>query len=140
MALHQGDPGRAASLFAESLNLAWDTGLYPIILTTLEGYACVAGAKGDARRAARLWSAAQTLQEAMGIPRDTDWLADADARISAGRSALGEQAWEEAARTGRAMTLEAAVASAREQAAGDLYKLSCTPTDLYVFHYPWIPA
>ena len=118
MELLQGDFGRAASLFDESLNLAWDTGLYPIVLTTLEGYACVAAARGQARRSARLWSAAQALQSEMGIPRDTDWLAEADTRISALRSALDEQAWEEAARTGRAMTLEEAVASAREQWEG----------------------
>jgi hypothetical protein len=54
--------------------------------------------------------------EATGIPRDTDWLAGADARISAVRSGMGEQAWEAASRTGRAMSLEEAVASAREQA------------------------
>jgi tetratricopeptide (TPR) repeat protein len=117
MVLLQGDLDQAVAVYEESLDLARDIGLHPVVLTTLEGYACVAGAEGEGRRAARLWSAAQTLQDAMGIPRDTDWLAEADARISAVRSALGEQAWEEASRAGRAMTLEEAVASAKEQAA-----------------------
>jgi tetratricopeptide (TPR) repeat protein len=114
MALLQNDLGRAADLYEESLLLAWDIGLNPVVLTTLEGYACVAGARGEAQRAARLWGAAQSLQEAEGIPRDTDWLEEADARISAVRSGLGEQAWEEAWRKGRAMTLEEAVSYALE--------------------------
>ena len=88
----------------------------PIALPTLEGYACVAGAQGEAQRAARLWGAAQAL-EAEGIPRDTDWLEEADARMSAVRSGMGEQAWEEAWRKGRAMTLEEAVAYTMEEEA-----------------------
>ena len=54
MALLQNDLGRAAALYKESLDLAWDTGHNAIVLTTLEGYACVAGVWGEARRAVRL--------------------------------------------------------------------------------------
>jgi predicted ATPase/DNA-binding SARP family transcriptional activator len=115
MALLQEDPGRAAALFEESLDLAWDTGLHPIVLTTLEGLACVAGAEGERQRAARLWSAAQTLQNVMTIPRDKDWLAEADARISVVCSAMDEQSWEQASSRGRAMSLDEAVAFARER-------------------------
>jgi predicted ATPase/DNA-binding SARP family transcriptional activator len=114
MALLQDDTGRAMALYQESLDLAWDTGLYPIVLTTLEGLACVAGARGDGQRAARLWSAAQTLQNAMNIPRDKDWSAVGDTRISAVRSALDEQSWEQTSSRGRAMKLDEAVAFARE--------------------------
>jgi hypothetical protein len=114
MALLQNDLGRAADLYEESLLLAWDIGLNPVVLPTLEGYGCVAGAQGEAQRAARLWGAAQSLQEAKGIPRDTDWLEEADACISAVRSGMGEQAWEEALAEGRAMTLEEAVSYALE--------------------------
>jgi hypothetical protein len=64
-----------------------------------------------------LWGAAQTLHEAKGIPRDTDWLAEADSRISDVRSGMDEQAWEEAWRKGRVMTLEEAVAYAMEEAS-----------------------
>ena len=115
IALLQNDLDGAAALFEESLVLAWDTGMKPSVLTTLEGYACVAGAKGDAHRAAQLWGAAQALQEAKGIPRDTDWLPEADERISAVRSGLGETAWEEARWKGGAMTLEEAVSYALEE-------------------------
>ncbi len=115
MALLQNDLDRAAYLFKESLALAWDSRMKPIVLPTLEGLACAAGAQGEAQRAARLWGAAQSL-EATGIPKDTHWLAEADARISVVRSGMGEQAWEEARQKGRAMSLEEAVASARELA------------------------
>jgi tetratricopeptide (TPR) repeat protein len=115
MSLIRNDLGRAADLYEESMVLALDTGMKPIVLPTLEGYACLAGAQGEAQRAVQLWGAAQTIQEAKGIPRDTYWLALADERMSAVRSGLGEQAWEEAWRKGREMTLEEAVAYAMEE-------------------------
>jgi predicted ATPase/class 3 adenylate cyclase len=117
MVLLRNDIGRAADLFIECLDLAWDTGMKPIILPTLKGYACVIGARGEVRGAARLWGAAQAL-EAKGILKDTELPPDADLRISAVRSSLGEQAWEEALAEGQAMTLEEAVSSALE-ANGD---------------------
>jgi hypothetical protein len=55
------------------------------------------------------------LQEARGIPRDTDWLAEADALIFDVRSGLGEEAWEEALAEGREMTIEEAVSCALEK-------------------------
>jgi predicted ATPase/DNA-binding SARP family transcriptional activator len=91
MVLLQNDLDRAADLFEESLSLAWESGMKPMVLPTLEGLACVAGARGDAQRAACLWGAAQSL-EATGISRDPDWIAESDARISAVRSGMGEQA------------------------------------------------
>src|SRR5215217_5887612 len=114
MVLLRNDLGRAADLFKESLGLAWDTGMKPIILPTLKGSACVAGAQGEARRAARLWGAAQAL-EAKGLLRDTELPTEADTHISAVRSNLGEQAWEEALAKGREMTLEEAISYALEE-------------------------
>ena len=118
IALLQDDLSRAADLYRESLSLSWDTGLTPLVQSALEGFACVAGAKGEADRAARLWGAAQSLHETKGIPRDDDFLAEADARISAVRSGMGEEAWEETWRKGRAMTLDEAVSYALEEEAG----------------------
>jgi non-specific serine/threonine protein kinase len=116
--LLQDDLGKAAELYRESLSLAWNIGMNPTVQSALEGFACVAGEKGDAERAARLWGAAQTLHETKGIPRDLDFLAEADARISAVRLRMGEEAWEEAWRKGRAMTLVEAVSYALEEEAG----------------------
>jgi tetratricopeptide (TPR) repeat protein len=118
IALLQDDLGRAAELYRESLSLSWDLGLNPLVQSALEGFACVAGAKGDAERAARLWGAAQALHETKGIPRDPDFLAEADARISAVRSGMGEEVWEEAFRKGRAMTLDEAVSYELKEEAG----------------------
>jgi hypothetical protein len=118
MALLQDDLGRAAYLYRESLSLSWETGLNPIVQSALEGFACVAGARGDVERAARLWGAAQALHETKSIPRDPDFLAEADARISAVRSGMEEEAWEEAWRKGRVMTLDEAVSYALEEEAG----------------------
>ena len=63
----------------------------------------------------RLWGAAQSLHETKGIPRDDDFLAEADARISVVRSVMGEETWEEAWRKGRVMTLDKAVSYALEE-------------------------
>jgi predicted ATPase/class 3 adenylate cyclase/Tfp pilus assembly protein PilF len=119
--LFQNDLGRASAIYKESLTLAWDTGMNSIVQGSLEGFACLAGAKGEVERAARLWGAAQALHETKGIPRDPDFLAEADARILHVRTGLGEEAWEEAWRKGRAMTLEEAVSYAlegKEEAGG----------------------
>jgi predicted ATPase/class 3 adenylate cyclase len=118
MALLQDDLGRAADLYRESLSLSWETGLNPVVQNALEGFSCVAGVKGDAERAVRLWGAAQALHETKGIPRDTDFLAEADARISAVRLGMGEEVWQEAWRKGRVMTLDEAVSYALEEEAG----------------------
>jgi predicted ATPase len=115
IALLQDDLGRAADLYRESLSLSWEIGLNPLVQSALEGFACLAGAKGEAERAVRLWGAAQTLHETKGILRDTDFLAEADARISAVRSGLGEEEWEESWRKGRAMTLDEAISYALEE-------------------------
>ena len=118
IALLQDDLGKAADLYRESLSLSWEIGRNPLVQWALEGLACLAGAKEEADRAARLWGAAQALHEAKGIPRDTDFLAEADVRISAVRSGMGEEVWEEAWRKGRAMTLDEAISYALEEEEG----------------------
>ena len=84
----------------------------------LGGISLCGWSKGEADRAARLWRAAQVLHETKGIPRDIDFLAEADARISAVRSDMGEEEWDEAWRKGRAMTLDEVVSNALEEEAG----------------------
>jgi tetratricopeptide (TPR) repeat protein len=118
IALLQDDLGRAADRYRESLCLSRDIGLTPLVQSALEGFACLAGAKGEAERAMRLWGAAQSLHETKGIPRDDDFLAEAGARISAVRLGMGEETWKEAWRKGRMMTLDEAVSYALEQEAG----------------------
>ena len=74
--------------------------------------------KFTTRWTAQLWGAAQVLHELRGIPRDTDWLAEADVRIPAVRSGLRAEAWEEEWRKGRVMMLDEAVSYALEEEAG----------------------
>jgi predicted ATPase/class 3 adenylate cyclase len=119
IALLQEDLGRAADLYKESLSLSWDAGLNPLVQSALEGFACVAVAQGEAERAALLWGAAQALHETKGIPRDTDFFAEADARISVVRSGMGEEVWEEAWHKGQLMALDEAVSYVMEEVAGD---------------------
>jgi predicted ATPase/class 3 adenylate cyclase/Tfp pilus assembly protein PilF len=118
LALLRNDLGKAGAIFRESLASSWDLGLNPLVQNALEGLACLAGAQAEAKRAARLWGAAQALHEDKVIPRDPDFLAEADARISVVRSGVGEEAWEEAWREGRAMPLNEAVDYAMED-SGD---------------------
>ena len=121
IALLQEDPGRAADRYRESLSLSWDTDRLRAkcslegLQCALEGLACVAGARGETERAARLWGAAQALHETKSIPRDDDFLAEADARISAMRSGMGEEVWEKAWHKGRAMTPDEALSYALEE-------------------------
>jgi predicted ATPase/class 3 adenylate cyclase len=120
LTLLQTNHGKAEDAFRESLHLAWELGLDGLVQHALEGFACLVGAHGEAKRAARLWGAALALHEAKGIPRDPDFLSEADARISVVRSDTAEEAWEEAWEEGRAMSLEEAVSYAleREEEAG----------------------
>jgi predicted ATPase/DNA-binding CsgD family transcriptional regulator len=109
MVLLQDQLGRAADVYRESLVLGRDIGMTGLIQSTLEGLSCVAGGHGEGQRAARLWGAAQAFHEETGIPRDIDWLAEADAHIATVRSGLGELEWEEAEAEGKAIGLEEAV-------------------------------
>jgi hypothetical protein len=121
IALLENDVGRAADLYRESLSLSWDGGLNVLVQNALEGFACLAAGRGEVERAAQLWGAAQALHETRSLPRDTDFLAEADALIYLVRSGMEEQAWEEALRKGRAMTLDEAVSYAlggEEEASG----------------------
>ena len=131
MALLRDEFGKAAGLYKESLALAWDIGLKPLVILDLEGFACLAGAQEKAERAAQLWGAAKALHEAMGTPTDiTDWLAEANTRISAVRSGLGEEGWEAAWRKGRAMGLEEAIEYALSAKESSTTTPSSTPEQL----------
>jgi tetratricopeptide (TPR) repeat protein len=114
LALLREDLAKAEDFFREGLALGWEFGQDGLVQNALEGFVCLAGARGEVKRAARLWGAAQALHEDKGIPRDTDFLAEADARISRVRSDTTEEAWEEALEEGRAMALEEAVSYALE--------------------------
>jgi serine/threonine-protein kinase PknK len=76
---------------------------------SLEGLACISAAEGDAKRAARLFGAAQALREVVGYqhhPEDDAWRAP---YLATARSRLDEASWEEAWAAGQAMSMEQAI-------------------------------
>ena len=75
----------------------------------LEAMAGVAGARGQAQRAARLWGAAQAFREDMGAPLPSDELAMLEPYLTTARSLVEEEVWEAARAEGRAMTPEQAM-------------------------------
>jgi hypothetical protein len=68
VALLRGDSERARALYAESLGLKREVGDKLVTPEPLEGLASVAGARGEAERAARLFGACEALRELMGNP------------------------------------------------------------------------
>jgi predicted ATPase/DNA-binding CsgD family transcriptional regulator len=112
-ALLQGQHETARSYYEESLVLCKELGERMIASESLQGMACIAGAKGEALRAARLFGAAQalweTLREAVAFeltPEEEAWRQPYRATA---RSHVGEAAWAEALAQGRAMGLEQAI-------------------------------
>src|SRR5215204_1382929 len=117
IAFLRNDLGKAVDLYKQSLTLAWDTGFYALVLDDLVGFACLAGAQGDAVRAAQLCGAAEALHEATGYPRDPTSHAEMEPYLASGRSQIHEAEWAKAWEEGRTMSLEGAVSYALEQQA-----------------------
>ena len=111
----QGDHGRAISSFERSLVISQRAGREASIINALEGMAGLAGARGDAPQAARLWGAAEAGREATGIALPPVERALHEPHLASARSRLGTAAWEEALSGGRAMSLDEAAEYALEQ-------------------------
>ena len=117
IAFLRNELGKAVDLYKQSLTLAWDTGFYALVLDDLVGFACLAGAQGDAVRAAQLCGAAEALHEATGYPKDPISHAEMEPYLASGRSQIHEAEWAKAWEEGRTMSLEGAVSYALEQQA-----------------------
>jgi predicted ATPase/DNA-binding CsgD family transcriptional regulator len=104
-----GEPQRAKAQFEENLTLSKELGDRATIVTSLEGLACVAGANGEALRAARLFGAAEALMEATGYGRAPQESAMVEPYRARARSRLGKAGWDEALAEGRMMSMEAAI-------------------------------
>jgi non-specific serine/threonine protein kinase len=105
VALVRGDHERAKALYIESLALSQELGDRLIAAKSIEGLACAA----EAERAAKLFGAAQMLQEAVGYSptpiENTLW----EPYLAAARSRLDEATWKAAFAEGQVMTLEEAI-------------------------------
>jgi len=103
-----GDYERAMASFKEALARSQNVGNKPTFTNALEGMASLAGALGEATRAARLWGAAEALREATDIALPPGERTLHEPYLTAARTRGGEAEWEEALAEGRAMSLDEA--------------------------------
>jgi predicted ATPase/DNA-binding SARP family transcriptional activator/DNA-binding CsgD family transcriptional regulator len=111
--LLQGDYDRAKPFYEESLAVSKELGDKACASESLDGLACVAAARGELLKAARLFGAAEGMRETLGeavafwhTPEEAAWREPSRARA---RSRVGEAAWEETLTEGRAMGLKEAI-------------------------------
>jgi non-specific serine/threonine protein kinase len=112
-----GDNRRADELHRESLALFRDLGNRWGIALCVGGLAAVAGAQGQPERAARLLGAEEALRETIGEPLFQTIRADHERMVAIVRAALSADVFVTAWASGRAMTLEQAIAYALEEEA-----------------------
>jgi tetratricopeptide (TPR) repeat protein len=108
-ALTRPDDDRAEGLLRESLKTLPEAEDEQTMVECLEAMAGAAGARGQARRAVRLWGAGQALREGIGAPLPSDERAILEPHVATARTQLGEKAWEVTLAEGRKLTLEQAV-------------------------------
>jgi non-specific serine/threonine protein kinase len=114
VARRQGDLVRATALHRQALELKYALGARRQIAITLEDLASVAGAEGRGEHAACLLGVASAVRETIGTPQAIPERLATEQAVAAVRAALGEEAWAAAFTAGRALTLEKAIALARE--------------------------
>jgi predicted ATPase/DNA-binding SARP family transcriptional activator/DNA-binding CsgD family transcriptional regulator len=111
---------QAMGSFEEALVMSQNMGRKPQVIEAMEGMASLAGAMGEASRAAHQWGAAEAAREVTGIiafsPGER---ALHEPNLVAARSRLGEAAWEEALAEGRAMSLDQAAQYALSKEEAD---------------------
>jgi len=108
-ALLQDNHDRARTYYAESLTLCKELGDRMIAAESLEGLACISVAEGDARRAAKLFGAAETLREAVGFKHTPEEVALREPYLAASSSLVSEEVWAEVWAEGKTMDLHRAV-------------------------------
>ena len=113
--LAQHDNADARRCFAESLALLREQGGKHRIVLDLVGLATTAGIQGNLVRAAQLYGAAQTLRESIGSVIEPDVQILVEPQVAATQAQLGQAAFQEVWSTGRAMTVEQAIAYALEE-------------------------
>jgi predicted ATPase/DNA-binding SARP family transcriptional activator len=111
----QGDFVAAQDHFRESLQLFREIGDLRGVTYVLVGYAGLAVAQNEARRAARLGGAVANLRQALGPLLEIGLLAEHDEDVTAVRAQLGDTLFEEAWDQGRALDVAEAIAYALGQ-------------------------
>ena len=108
-ALVSEDRERARDLYQENLVLCREIGDKLVASASMDGLACYAASGGEARRAARLFGAAQALREAVGYALKPRERALREPYLTIARSWPDEAAWETTFAEGQAMSFEEAV-------------------------------
>jgi tetratricopeptide (TPR) repeat protein len=103
-----GEHDLAEGFLTEGLALTRKIGHWAHGAYCLEGFAGLAGARGQGARAARLWGAAEALRTGIGAPLPPDARLLYEPSMDAARAQLGEATWEEAFADGMAMSAEEA--------------------------------
>jgi len=117
VSLARKDYDGAAAIFKEGITLSEQMRDQANLAYFLEGLAVVAGKRQEAERSARLWGAAEGLLEAVGATVYNYYQPDRslyERTISAIRSKLGDEGFEEARERGREMDFEQAIEYALE--------------------------
>ena len=94
----------AEGFLKEALTLNRELGSWAYGAYCLEGFAGLAGARGQGGRAARLWGAAEALRKTIGAPLSSEGRLYFERSMVAARAQLGEAAWEAAFAQGMAMS------------------------------------
>ena len=113
------DHEAAAEFLREGLALNREVGSWEYVAYCLEGFAGLAGAKGEGVRAARLFGAAERLREDIAAPLPPVDRAGYERSIVTARAQLDGAAWEAAWKEGRAMAPEEAVEHALSEQEPD---------------------
>jgi hypothetical protein len=108
---HEGDFVSARAYYMESLETAKALNFSYLCTYGLEGLAETMALQGELAGAARLWGAAESLRESIGIPLPLVERASYEHVVTLARTQLGEQAFVEAWDKGRGMTLEQVLAA-----------------------------
>jgi predicted ATPase/class 3 adenylate cyclase len=112
----EGDFLAARARFAESLEIFGQVGDRRGVADSLKRVAEVAATQGESELAARSFGAAQRLREDTGAPLPPADRAEHDCSSAGLRTALGEEAFDQAWAEGRAMSLAEAIACALGEA------------------------
>jgi tetratricopeptide (TPR) repeat protein len=114
VAQHQGDYELAEAYFKEETILFGELGLKYFVVLSIADHAGPAAARCQPERAVHLLGASAALSEAMGVTQQLVDQVEIDGYLADAREQLDEAAFQAAWEEGRAMSLEEAVAYARQ--------------------------
>jgi hypothetical protein len=113
VAIDASDSASARRLLQEGARTAERIAGKYIGTATVTVVGALVGIEGDPSRAARFWGAAEDARERMGVALDLTDAMFLEPHVRRVRAELGEEAFAEASRQGRAVPYEAALAEAR---------------------------